>query len=59
MKLSPKDTDSLISAYSFVLNKPGQIPKNDVPEHIPELKEYVLDLTAYANLMGGPLCNNN
>lgn len=59
VKLAPKDTDSLISAYSFVLNKPGQIPKNDVPEHIPELKEYVLDLTAYANLMGGPLCNNN
>ncbi len=59
VKLDPKDADSLISAYAFVLNKPSQIPKNDVPEHIPQMKDYALDFTDYAKLMGGPQCNNN
>ncbi len=59
VKLEPKDADALISAYAFVLNKPGQIPKNDVPEYIPQLKDYALDFTAYAKLMGGPQCNSN
>jgi transposase len=59
VRLDPKDADALISAYSFVLNKPGRTPKNDVPEHIPQPKEYDLDFTDYAKLMGGLECNNN
>jgi transposase len=56
IKLEPKDADALICAYSFVLNKPGLIPKNSVPEHIPNLVEYEIDFTAYASLMGGAAC---
>jgi hypothetical protein len=59
VSMNPKDADTLITAYGFVLNKPGQLPKNDVPEHIPQLKDYVLDFTDYAKLMGGTECSNN
>lgn len=59
IELNPKDADTLISAYSFVLNKPGQIPKNEVPEHIPQLRDYELDFAAYAELMGGAQCSSN
>ena len=58
VRLAPKDADALISAYAFVLNKPGQIPKNDVPDYAPELKEYTLDFTPYAKLMGGAACSS-
>lgn len=56
IKLDPKDADTLISAYSFVLNKPEQVVKNYVPEYIPDLTEYKIDFAAYANLMGGGTC---
>jgi len=56
IKLEPKDADTLISAYSFVLNKPEQVVKNYVPEYIPDLTEYKIDFAAYANLMGGGTC---
>ncbi|HPJ21331.1 MAG TPA: IS21 family transposase [Clostridia bacterium] len=59
VNMNPKDADTLITAYAFVLNKPGQLPKNDVPEYIPKLKDYVLDFADYAKLMGGPECSNN
>lgn len=58
VRLDPKDADALISAYAFVLNKPGQVPKNHVPEYVPQLKEYALDFEAYAKLMGGSQCSN-
>jgi hypothetical protein len=54
--MNPKDTDSLIAAYSYVLNRPGQIPKNEVPEHLPKLIDYDFDFSAYAGLMGGTAC---
>lgn len=56
IKMNPKDADSLIAAYSYVLNRPGQIPKNEVPEHLPKLIDYDLDFSAYAGLMGGTAC---
>ena len=53
LRMNPKDADSLISTYAFVLNKPSPIPKNSVPGQICELSEYKLDLSVYAALMGG------
>jgi transposase len=58
VRMAPKDADTLVSAYAFVRNKPGQIPKNDVPDYVPKLKEYSLDFTPYAKLMGGVACSS-
>lgn len=51
------DVDSLIAAYAFVRNKPGAVPKNPVPAHLPDTPAYTIDFSLYANLMGGqPVC---
>ena len=31
LTFSPKDPDSLLSAFDFVLSRPGPTPKNTVP----------------------------
>ena len=56
LSFAPKDPDSFLSAYGFVLNQPFAVPKNEVPKHLPPLVEYELDFSAYGNLMGGTLC---
>jgi hypothetical protein len=56
LSFSPKDSDSFVSAYGFVLNGSLPVPKNEVPAHLPPLIEYELDFKAYGNLMGGTLC---
>lgn len=56
LSFSPKDSDSFVSAYGFVLNQPLPVPKNEVPEHLPPLIKYDLDFKSYGNLMGGALC---
>lgn len=57
MEMDPQDTDTLLAAYAFVLNRPGKIPKNEVPEHIPELADYTIDLGVYGALLGGVTCD--
>ena len=57
MEMDPQDTDTLLAAYAFVLNRPGKIPKNEVPEHIPELADYTIDLGVYGALLGGVACD--
>lgn len=54
--LKPRDVDALLSAYSFIVNKPGQMLKNPVPEHLPATPEYKIDLGVYSQLMGGSVC---
>lgn len=56
LSFSPKDSDSFVSAYGFVLNGALPVPKNEVPAHLPPLVEYELDFKDYGNLMGGALC---
>lgn len=56
-KMDPRDVDDLISGFDYLMNKPGPIPKNDVPEGLPESPEYRIDLGAYARLLGGDRCN--
>lgn len=56
VKLDPDDADSLIAAYHFLLNRPGPIPKNKLPDHIQPTPEYELDLSVYKQLMGGMVC---
>ena len=58
LSFSPKDSDSFVSAYGFVLNQPIPVPKNEVPEHLPPLFEYELDFKAYGKLMGDQLCKS-
>ncbi len=57
LTFEPDDVDSLIAAYAFVRNKPGAVPKNPVPAHLPDTPAYTIDFSLYANLMGGqPVC---
>ena len=56
LTFAPQDPDSFIAAYSFALNRPGPIPKNQVPDYLPELRDYDLDFSAYGELMGGAAC---
>lgn len=53
LAFQPKDVASLMAAYAFVRNKPGAVPKNPVPAHLPPTPEYTIDLNQYAKLMGG------
>ena len=56
LSFSPKDADSLVSAFGFALQGPQQVPKNAVPADLPPLTEYELNLNAYGKLMGGGQC---
>ena len=51
IKLGAKDTDTLISAFHFAMNIPGKIPKNKVPENLPQTLEYTLSLADYGKFM--------
>ncbi len=46
-----KDADDLIAAFDFLINRPCPLPKNAVPEALPETPEYELSFDAYALLL--------
>ena len=59
LAMAPRDVESLLAAYAFVLNRPGPIPKNDVPKAIPTLPDYAIDLGVYKALLGGMTCDKS
>lgn len=57
MQMKPKSADDLICGFDYLMNKPGPLPKNSVPEGLPQTPEFRIDLDVYAQLVEGQLCN--
>lgn len=51
-----EDVDSVLGAYAFIQNGPGQLPKNPVAAHLPKTPEYEVDLSVYMAMLGGAGC---
>lgn len=51
-----EDVDSVLAAYAFIQNGPGQLPKNPVAAHLPKTPEYEVDLSVYMAMLGGAGC---
>ena len=51
IKMGSKDVDTLISAFHFAMNMPGEIPKNKIPANLPRTLEYSVSLSEYGKFM--------